>query len=158
MTDHEWSYWEQWTRGWEVVLVDERPHLHFEGEDIERLLVAPHVYEELPDFVDAVPNGPSVDSRTEPRNWLIRFAFENGWEALVYPEFGIALNAAAIIGLNARLYRGTAWPLDQEVWDDRSLLWQAEEQDALGGSHPELDDPDHLLLCLATIAALPSDR
>lgn len=122
-------------------------------------MLPPHMVEPLPDFDDLVPHAPNVDGRTRPRNWLLRFPFENGWEAIVWPDFGLALNAAGVCGINRRVLGPRTWPLGRSFdWEDRSLAWQEHEMEALGGSNPQLDDPDHLLRCLAEIATLPSFR
>lgn len=144
--------WEEWVDGWDVV--DGR--LVFEHEPVEGL--PPHLLEPDPHFQgDYVPMGPWNCRDTRPRNWLLRFLFENGWEAVVYPDWGVALNPATIHGFNRRLLDGR-WPKGNDEWDDPRLVWQDYEMEELGGSYPHPDDPDHLIECIAAIAALPSDR
>lgn len=155
MTDQrEWLHWEQWEHGWEV----RDGHLFFEDEDITALL-PPHLVEPDPTFTDWVPQGPAFHPGTDPRDFLLRFMFENGWEAVVYPDYSVALNAASISGINRRVLGPRRWPLGHSFdWEDPMLAWQEDEMEALSGSYPHLDDPDHLLRCLAEIATLPSFR
>lgn len=148
VTARVWPCWEEWEHGWQ--LIDDR--LHFEGEDITPML-PPYLITH--DGELGVPRLPSVHPETEPRDWTLHFHFENGWEAQVFAEWGVAKNACGIYGFNRRILGKQLWPVDRE-WDDNGVCWAHEElnPDCVG---PLLEDPDDLVACLQTIAVLPSD-
>lgn len=160
----EWPGWEDWEHGWDVLRVESSDawELTFEGESIEHLL-PPH----LPIVVGSmdrnlVPSGPWNNPQTANRDFMVTWVFENGWSAVVTDEWGVALNPAIIHGINRRLL-GDDWtfPLPSAFWADPARTWQEDETAAVPGFEgcgPMLEDPDHLLACLAAISVLPSHR
>lgn len=136
----EWPYWECWVDGWLVI----DGALHFEEEDITPL---------LPPYLVTNADWP----------WVVTFPLENGWEAIVWQEWGPAINPAHVAGVNRRALGDDRKIIGQGKatvdWEDPGTTFGGERDFPIDGtsSLPYLDDPDQLVAVIRRIAALPSN-